>query len=138
VFVQCLFFKQGLNKCGKDGDIMRRRIIPLAALLIMALTISAQAIDLRAISVVPSLSFNGTTAVCYVDCWTGNSQDKVTATLTLYQDSTYVDSWNNSGKGGVFVTGSCEVESGKSYKLVLSYSINGAAKPSVPVTGTCP
>lgn len=48
-----------LNKCGKDGDIMRRRIIPLAALLIMALTISAQAIDLRAISVVPSLSFNG-------------------------------------------------------------------------------
>ena len=57
---------------------------------------------------------------------------------TLYQGTTYVDSWSGSGKGYASVSGSCGVRSGKSYKLVLTYSINGSSKPSVSTTATCP
>ena len=86
----------------------------------------------------PVLDFNGTTATCSVSFKADSATDKVAATLTLYQSNTYVDSWTDSGTGRVFISESCKVESGKSYRLVLSYSINGAAKPAKEVSGTYP
>lgn len=117
---------------------MKRRMFSLAALLLLVLSISVQAAQLRAFSNRPTLSFSGTTASCYVNCKGTSTSDKVSATLTLYQGSTYVDSWSGSGTGSVFISGQCTVNSGKSYTLTLSYSVNGATKPSVSVTNTCP
>ncbi len=117
---------------------MKKRSFALAIPLLLILTLSAQAAEFRIAGSIPELYFDGTTAVCSVSCRADNAKDKVEATLTLYQGETYVDSWSNSGTGRVFVSGSCEVESGKSYKLVLAYSINGVAKQSVTTTGTCP
>lgn len=84
------------------------------------------------------MDFNGTTATCSVFFKADSTKDKAEATLTLYQGNTYVDSWTDSGTGRVFISESCEVESGKSYRLVLTYSINGVAKPAKAVSGTCP
>ncbi len=117
---------------------MKMRVFALAIPLLLILTLSAQAAESRIIGSTPELYFNGTTAVCSVSCRADNAKDKVEAALTLYQGETYVDFWSNSGTGRVFVSGSCEVESGKSYKLVLAYSINGVAKSSATTTGTCP
>lgn len=117
---------------------MRKRVFALAIPLLLALTLPAYALKARSERIIPSLYFDGTTAVCSASCKADNARDKVEATLTLYQGETYVDSWSNSGTGRVFVSGSCEVESGKSYKLVLAYSINGVAKSSATTTGTCP
>lgn len=117
---------------------MKRRVLALTVLFVLALTTSAQAIGLRGAAFKPVLSFNGTTAFCYADCKCGNPNDKVEATLTLYQGSTYVDSWSDSGKGSVFISGECTVKSGKSYTLTLTYSINGTAKTPVSTTATCP
>lgn len=50
----------------------------------------------------------------------------------------YVDSWSHSGTGRVFILGSCAVESGKSYDLVLDYSINGISQQPKTAFGTCP
>lgn len=116
---------------------MWRRICALIFLVILALSISVQATEPR-ISAQPSLSFNGTTAFCSVFCRGNSSNDTVDATLTLYQGSTYVDSWSDSGKGQVSLSGSCKTVSGKSYKLVVDYSVNGRSKPSVYTTGKCP
>lgn len=117
---------------------MKRRSFALAVLLLLIFTVPAQAGELRTVQVKPDLYFNGTTALCSVSLRTDNARDDVEATLTLYQGERYVDSWNNSGTGRVFISGSCEVESGKSYKLVLDYSINGIAQLSKTTTGTCP
>ena len=112
-------------------------MLSLAALLLLVLSISVQAAQLRAVGSRPTLSFNGTTASCYVNCKGASTSDKVSATLTLYQGNTYVDAWSGSGTGSVFVSGQCAVKSGKSYTLTLSYSVNGTAKPSVSVSNTC-
>ena len=117
---------------------MRRCRLALVTLLVCILfTVSAQAIEPRAVRGIPSLVFNGTTAQCSALCNGGSSSDTVEATLTLYQGTTYIDSWSDSGKDSLSFSGSCKVERGKTYKLVLSYSINGVEKPSVTVTNTC-
>ena len=117
---------------------MKRRIFALTSLLILMLTMTAHAIEPRVASQMPILSFNGTTANCYVECKGANTTDAVKATLTLYQGKTYVDSWSGSGTGRVLLSGNCAVKSGKSYTLTLTYSINGTTKPSVSTTATCP
>ncbi len=117
---------------------MKKRMIPMAVLFMFMLSISAQAVQLRAIRSTPSLTFSGTTATCSVDCKSGNSTDRLSVTLTLWQESTWVDSWTSSGTGRVLISEQCIAKSGKDYKLVLSYTVNGQAQSSVSVTGTCP
>lgn len=117
---------------------MKKMSFALAILLLLVLTLSAQAAEFRIAGSIPELYFDGTTAVCSVSCRADNAKDKVEATLTLYQGETYIDSWSNSGTGRVFISEKCGVESGKSYKLVLDYSINGTVKLPKTVTGTCP
>ena len=74
---------------------MRKRIVSVfAVLLVCSLVLPvAQAVSPR-IGGSPRLSFNGTTATCYVTCYGKSGSDTVDATLTLYQGSTYVDSWS--------------------------------------------
>lgn len=117
---------------------MRPRICALIALVVVSLSISVQAAELRTVSAKPMLSFNGTTAFCSVICRGDSSDDTIDVTLTLYQGLTYVDSWSDSGSGQVKLSGSCKAVSGKSYKLVVDYSVNGESKPSVSTTKTCP
>lgn len=115
-----------------------KRVFALAVPLLLLLTLSAQALESRAAKADPFLDFNGTTATCSVSFKADNATDKVSATLTLYQGNTYVDSWSDSGTWRVSISESCKVESGKTYRLVLTYTINGAAQPAKAVTGTCP
>ncbi len=121
---------------------MKRRIIALALALafplILALTVSAFAAEFRIAGYNPALRFNGNTAICSATCRASNSDDEIEATLTLYQGVEYVDSWSDSGTFSVVISESCKVESGKYYRLVLEYSINGESKNPVSVGGTCP
>ena len=117
---------------------MRKRVLSLAVLVSLILAVNAQAVDYRAASGRPSLSFNGPTAFCFAHCKGENPSDELEAELTLYQGDTYVDSWSNSGVGPILVSGNCTVKSGRSYRLVLTWSINGSAKSPVTVAGTCP
>ena len=107
---------------------MKRRVVVIIAMLVTLLTISAEAVGLRAIGGMPRLTFNGTTAHCVVVCNGDKNTDEVKATLTLYQGSTYVDSWSASGKGKAYISEDCAVKSGKSYvlKLTLSSVCGGA------------
>ena len=122
----------------EGGVFMRRCICALIALVVLALSISVQAAEPRVISAKLMLSFNKTTAQCSVICLGNNDNDAIDATLTLYQESTYVDSWSGSGKGRVVISGTCEAVSGKNYKLVVDYSVNGKSQPSVYSTRQCP
>ena len=119
---------------------MRRKIFftlaPLV-LIVMLMTQAVQAVEPRLNGTRPKLSFDGTTAVCQVTC-RGKSSDEIDVTLTLYQGSTYVTSWSDSGTGHVSLTKERTVTSGKSYTLKLTYSINDAEQDPVSVTARCP
>ena len=119
-------------------NYLKRRILTLVTLTALVLTIGSQAAELRGIAAKPRISFSNTTAICTAVCYGDHSDDEVKATLTLYQGSTYVDSWSNSGIDSVSVYGESKVKSGKSYTLKLTYSVNGVSKPAVSTTATCP
>lgn len=120
---------------------MRKCSFILVVLLVLSLCIpayAAETVESRAYIANPTLSFDGTTAICFVNCRGEKTTDRISATLTLYHNGTYVDSWSGSGVFRVPVSGECEVESGETYELVLTWTVNGTSKPSESVTGTCP
>ena len=84
-----------------------------------------------------SLTFDETTAVCEASCRGDKSTDYIKATLTLYQGSTYVTSWNGEGSYRAIVSGQRSVTRGKSYTLKLNYTINGVAQPEQSVKKVC-
>jgi len=115
---------------------VKRRFFLFATLLFLMVSITAHAAS-TAYYANPSLSFSGTTAYCSVVCRGDNTSDTISATLTLYQGNTEIDSWSNSGTVRVLVSGSCNVTSGVTYRLKLSWSVNGVSQPDVEVTNTC-
>jgi len=116
---------------------VKRRFFLFATLLFLVLGITAHAASM-AYDANPSLSFSGTTAYCSVICRGDKTTDSISAALTLYQGSTEIDSWSNSGSFCVPVFGSCGVVSGVTYRLKLTWSVNGVSQPDVEVTNTCP
>ena len=119
---------------------MKRNGLSMAAMVatvVMVLTVSTYAITARAVNPVVGLSFQGTTAVCHAKCFAGSDNDNIQATLTLYCGANRLDSWDGSGKGTISLSGTSRVETGKQYKLILTYSINGNTKPPVTATSKC-
>lgn len=117
---------------------MKRRMISLALLVVLALSVSAQAVQPRASATYPTLVFSGTTATCSVSCKGDDPSDTVTATLTLYQGSNVVESWSASGRYRANISDSCAVQSGKTYTLTVEYTVNGEEMPSLSTTKRCP
>ena len=56
--------------------------------------------------------------------------------MRVEEGSKEIASWSASGKGSVTISKTCKVETKKTYKLVLSATVNGVAKPDVSVTAT--
>lgn len=120
---------------------MKKRVMSAITLFLFACILMmqiAQAAESRAVKSSVDLSFNGTTAICSAVCIGDSSTDKIEATLTLYQGSTVIDSWSDSGNWSVTLTGEHKVTSGKSYRLELAYSVNGIKQSAVTATNTCP
>lgn len=115
---------------------MKKRILPLVLLFVFVLANTAQAVEPRATNAAPYLTFNGTTANCVALC--SSNGDDIDVTMTLYQGTTYVASWSATGTSQVYLSKTCTVNSNTSYKLVLSYSINGQAQPSITIYNTSP
>ena len=112
---------------------MKRKITSVLAPLLLCILLAqtVQAAEMRAVVARPALSFSGTTAVCTAICQGNSGKDSISATLTLYQGTTQIDSWSASSTGRVSFNEECRVEYGKTYRLELSCSINGVAQPSL-------
>ena len=97
-------------------------------------SITAYAAEPRAVTVRPSLSFNGTTALCEVTVTSyGKSID---LTLSLWQGENLIEQWTASGTSLVSISESCSVAKGKSYRLTVSGTVNGEAI-SASTSGQC-
>ena len=116
---------------------MKRVVAAVLCILVLTIGIVAQAVEPRAAGYSLSLTFDETTAVCEASCRGDKSTDYIKATLTLYQGSTYVTSWNGEGSYRAIVSGQRSVTRGKIYTLKLNYTINGVAQPEQSVTKVC-
>lgn len=84
----------------------------------------------------PSLSFSGTTANCAVSIKAFGKY--IDATLELWQGSTLVDSWQNTGNNRVYISGThSNCTPGVTYTLTVTGTIGGVPITCTPVTGSC-
>ena len=84
----------------------------------------------------PRITVNGNTATCTAT-YTGDDQTaQVVVSANLWQGSTWVDSWVDSGRGGASIIGYAPVESGKTYTLKVDALVNGILKSTESATVT--
>ena len=115
---------------------MKRFISILSAVfLLAAMCLSVCAVEPRATNMIPTLSFNGTTANCKVIITSyGNDID---ATMELWNGSKLVDSWSDEGTSTLTITGSRTVTKGVTYTLKVYGTADGQSFSSTPLSKTC-
>lgn len=119
---------------------MKKRIFPMMVVVMLAISMMATTVaataSTKAISGRPTLKITGTTAYCVGKYSSGNKNDKIDITLTLMQGTTTIDSWSASGNGSAVISETCTVTAKKTYKLVLTATVNGKSETGVTVTAT--
>ena len=116
-----------------------KKIISFLLIFCISITIlvSASAEGPRRISsITPMLTFSGTTANCRLSISASNQS--ISCTLTLYEGSTVIASWSSSGSNYIMISESTSVQSGHTYTLTGTASVNGSPITIVPLTKTCP
>ena len=113
---------------------MKKRILALVLLSVMALSLTAQAVGARFSDNYPELEISGTTATCSAVYKSDDSTDSVKIILTLWCGENIVDSWTKTGKGRVVMSETCRVVKGNTYDLVMMPVVNGVAKSTVTVS----
>ena len=109
----------------------------LSFLLVVFLTSNAYAQDMRKGNACAELGFSGSTANCFVEIL-GKSSDEISATIKLRCGSQNIETWNkHSVDGYLMLDDTVSVIRGKTYELVVEYTINGATQQSFSVSGTC-
>ncbi len=113
---------------------MKRKSV--LCLLIICLLLATFPNRVEAASVVPGLSFSGTTASCYVKITQRGKQ--ITATMELWHGATLVDSWSGSGSNSLTINETHNgCVSGWTYTLKINGTIGGVAFPEITETATC-
>ena len=100
--------------------------------------ITASAVESRAMSIAPGLSFSGTTAYCDVTVSCDYSSDKISATMKLWEGNFCIATWTASGTGSLsMMKTKSNCISGQEYTLTVDVVINNVSKPRVHITRTC-
>lgn len=109
----------------------------MAIILVVALLcVSVHAATPRSVSIVPTLTFSGTTANCHVLA-SGDSDDEIVIKATLWYGVQCIGRWSTSGTGYASTSGTAAVESGKQYKLTADVTVNGIKQSPVSQTKVC-
>ena len=107
---------------------MKKRFFCMSLILVMLLSVSAHAIQIRSITSVPHLSFDGNNASCVIQIVGDKMTDEISATMELRCGSDLIASWNGSGSGILKMT--------KTYTMVVSFSVNGTERSPVTISAT--
>lgn len=116
---------------------MKKRILTMASVLMLMLTIPAYAVQSRAPAVLPSLSFSGTTANCGVLATADNYTDDIYLEIELWRGSVKIEDWTASGEGFVDFRETASVTSGSTYTLKVYAEIDNVEITPVSITKTC-
>lgn len=104
---------------------MLKRFGSLVVLLALILEIPAYAASPRHVEVIPNVTFANNNATCTVEIYADRTNDRISATMELWQGTREIDAWSTSDSGYLFMEEAAHVEANKTYKLVVNYSING-------------
>lgn len=117
---------------------MKKRIFPILFAFLMLFSSTAYAASSRVAPVVPSISFNGTTATCTVFVYAEQMTDDIDAVIKLWQGSQCIKTWEKSSVGDLAFSGTATVSRGKTYQLTVDVTLAGNTQPRVSIQGTCP
>lgn len=112
----------------------RKRLTAL--LLVLFMMIMTANATFRAIRVVPTLTFSGSTATCEVVIT--DSGKVIDAAMDLWCGNTLIDSWSGSSTSRLILSGTHNVVSGQKYTLTVSGNINGVTFDGPSISKTCP
>ncbi len=112
---------------------MKKRIAVLVLIFSLLMSIAVYAVQARA-SIVPSLTFNLSTAECSVTVVAGG--DYIEATLTLWDGDDPIASWEGNGTNYVCIEGTCQVTRRRTYTLEVVGTMGGVPF-SDSITRTC-
>lgn len=117
---------------------MKKRVCILATVLLV-LSVTAGAVETRWATPIPKLTFNGTTATCEVEIWANSTSDKISTTVKLWDGSACLKTWTDSDSGVLSFseTHSKDIQSGKSYKMTVDYTIAGKSYPQLSTSAVC-
>ncbi len=106
-----------------------KRIIPIALAMVLAFSSFAFAAAPQSGEIMsvgsPKLNATGNTAIC--ECTITFSGQYIDATMELYQGSTLVASWNQTGIGRVVFSETETIVHGLTYTLTVSGTAGGVA-----------
>ena len=115
---------------------MRTRIFSGLLSFVLVLYFGSTVAYARSARVVPELYFNGTTAECSV--YIREFGQKIEATMELWEGSTLVNSWSDSGSSVLTLEGSYRATSGHTYTVEVYGTIGGEPFNGVSSSKTCP
>ena len=113
---------------------MKKIALILAVVIVLSLPLSVEAAQPRAISVLPEIIVNGTTATCYVTAVADNMSEHLEATIKLYRGNILIATWYEDGYGYIDFTETQTVPSGFIYKLTVDLKVEGVAVPQATAT----
>ena len=118
---------------------VKKRLIPLIFILSVLLAVPAYAASAspRIITILPALSFDGTTANCRVSVSANHGTDRVEADIALWDGATCIANWDASGTGYLLFSNSTQVTRGRTYELTVDVTIDGVDYERVSIKGPC-
>ena len=111
-----------------------RKVALFLAIVIVVSTPLTVFTNPRVMQIVPSLTFNGTKAICEVTVSGDATTDYIVATMTLMRANNLEARWQASGYGYVYMSKQDSVIAGRTYKLLIEVTVNGVAKDPVYIT----
>ena len=117
---------------------MIKRILAFSFVVILSLSISANAASLRGGIFTPSLEFEGTSAICSIFVSGDSTSDDVSVVLKLWTGGRCVKTWVESGDGYVYLDESAKVVSGQYYTLTADVAINDSTLDRSSTSAKCP
>lgn len=116
---------------------MKKYVFSLVLFLSVLFTMHVRAAEERTVMIWPSISFDGTKAICSVTIMADRSTDRIEADIKLWQGDSCVESWTESSFGDLMFTGNTTVAKGQKYILTVDAKINNLARPTVSTSAVC-
>ena len=114
------------------------QILIVVLIISIAIPIIGTATETRAMTIIPGLSFSGTTANCEVTVACDYTTDKISATMKLWEGNFCIATWTASGSGSLSMEKTkSNCTEGQEYTVTVDVVINGVSKPRVHIKRTC-
>ena len=110
---------------------MRKIALLLALVILVSTPLSAQAVTPRTLSIRPGISYEGNIATCTARIVGNSTSEYLKATIKFWHGNTCIKTWQETGYGYIFFSGTAAATKGNSYTLTVDLTVNGVAQDTV-------